>query len=75
MPYLTDKALQDFVETIKVNVANPGKFQLFTVTNKAKKLGGKKKERYHSITSKILWIMKRSQPDLETEVYFLCTIV
>ena len=34
-----------------------------------------KKGGYNSITAKMLWIMKRSRPDLETAVSFLCTRV
>ena len=66
-----DEALEAFVETLKVNVVNPATSQLFTVTSEAKDLDDEKKECYHLITSKILWIMKRSRPDLETAVYFL----
>ena len=48
--------------------------QLFTITSEAKELDDKK-ERYHSINAKILWIMKCSRPELETTVYFLRTRV
>ena len=34
-----------------------------------------KKEVFHSIVQKLLWIMKRGRPDLETSIAFLCTRV
>ena len=32
-------------------------------------------EKFHSITAKLLYIMKRTQPDIETAVTYLCTKV
>ena len=45
----------------------------FTITDESEELDDKKKERYHSITTNILWIMKQSRQVLDTLVYFLCT--
>ena len=70
-----DEAMEDFGETMKGNLVNPATSQLFTITSEAKDLDDEKKERYHSITAKMLWIMKRSRTDLETSLYFLCTRV
>ena len=63
-PHHVDEALEDFGETIKGKVVNPATSQLFTIASEAKELDDGKKEHYHSITAKILWIMKRSRPDL-----------
>lgn len=38
-------------------------------------LDKEKKETFHSIVAKLLWIMKRTRPDLETSITFLCTRV
>ena len=35
----------------------------------------KEKETFHSIVSKLLWIMKRARSDLETAISYLCTRV
>ena len=69
------KDIEDFDETPKGNLVNPATSQLFIITNEAKELDDGKKWRYQSITAKILWIVKRSRPYLETAVYFLCTRV
>ena len=37
-----------------------------------KPLSSEKKENCHSIVATLLWIMKRTKPDLETAVGFLC---
>ena len=39
------------------------------------KMSGKKRDGFHSIVVKLLWIMKRARPDLETAIGFLCTLV
>ena len=71
-PHPVNEAVEYFGETLKGNVVNPATSQLFAITSEAKELGDGKKERYHLITAKILWIMKRSRPYLDTAVYFLC---
>ena len=70
-PHHVDEALEDFVETLKGNVVNPETSKLFTITSESKELDDEKKEHYHFITAKILWVMKRSRPYLETAVSFL----
>ena len=74
-PHHVDEDIEDFGETLKRNLEKSTTLQLFTITSEAKELEDEKKERYHSITAKILWIMKRSRPNLETAVSFLCTRV
>ena len=74
-PYHVYEALEYFGATLKGNMLNPATSQFFTITNKEKGIDYEKKERYHSIISKIFWVVKRSRPDLETAVYFLCTRV
>ena len=70
-----DETLEAFGEALKGNVVNPATLQPFTITSEAKELDKEKKERYHSMTDKIFWIVKHSQPDLEIAVYFICTWV
>ena len=54
MPHHAYESLGDFGETLKGNVVNPATSQLFNITSEAKELDDEKKERYHSITAKIL---------------------
>ena len=68
-PHCINKVLEDLGKTLKENVVNLATSQLFTITNEAKELDEENKERYPSITTRILWIMKKSRPDLETAVY------
>ena len=72
-PHQVDEDIEDFGETLKGDVVNPATSQLFTITSEAKELDDEKKEFYYSVTAKILCIMKRSRPELETAVYFLFT--
>ena len=53
-PHHVDEALEAFGETPKENVVSLATSQLFTISSEAKELDDEKKERYHSITDKIL---------------------
>ena len=75
MSHHVDDALKYFGETLRRNVMNPATSQLFAIASESKELDDDEKERYHSISAKILWIMKHSYPDLETALSFLCTRV
>ena len=70
-PLHIDEAPEHFCETLKINVVNPVTSQLFAITSEAKELDDEKKDPYHSIMANLLWIVERSQPDLETAVSFL----
>ena len=61
----------------KVNetVTSPARPRLRDVNLESTRLCSAKQEAYHSIVAKLLWTMKRSRPDLETAVSFLCTRV
>jgi hypothetical protein len=56
-------------------VVNPAKSKLFTVSTELMPLGEPKADIFHSVTAIVLWLCKRSRPDLETAVSFLCTRV
>ena len=58
-------------DTIDENVATPAALFLFTVNSNAEQLNAKLSEAFHSITSKLGYIMKRGRPDIETSVSFL----
>ena len=38
-------------------------------------LDQERKEVFHSIVARLLWVMKRARPDLEITIVFLCTRV
>ena len=54
---------------------NPAKSKLFSIDHESPRLNDSKKETFHSVTAKVLWISQRSPPDLDTAVLFLCTRV
>ena len=45
------------------------------MNSEEKLLDESKKEFFHTITAKLLYIMKRARPDIELAVFFLCTRV
>ena len=69
------EAIEDFGEDVSQPVPSPALNNLRTVRERAKKLDEERGERFHSITAKLLWVMKRSRPDLEPAISFLSTRV
>ena len=67
------ECIEDFMDEIKVSAATPAAKWLFTVSENAKYLEKARKENYHSITMKLLWVSKRSRFDIQTALSFLCT--
>ena len=62
-------------EEVTETVTSPARHQLREINEKCTKLTGKRREGCYSIVQKLLWIMKRSRPDLETTIGFACTRV
>ena len=56
-------------------VTSPARARLRDVNPEGISLSKDKMDAFHSIVAKLLWIMKRARPDLETAVSFLCTRV
>ena len=56
-------------------VTSPARPKLRDVNENCAKLSEDKREAFHSIVAKLLWVMKRARPDLETAIGFLCTRV
>ena len=56
-------------------VSSPATKRLFEVSEEAKPLDNKKSELFHSIVAKLLYVCKRSRPNIEQVVSFLCTRV
>ena len=62
-------------DKVTEGVTSPATRQLREVNPKCEALSEEKKETFHSIVAKLLWIMKRARPDLETAISYLCTRV
>ena len=69
-----EEALEMFGEAITGTVSTPHTKRLFDVTP-AKELDSNRSEIFHSVVAKLLFIMKRSNPDIETAISFLMTRV
>ena len=71
--------LRDAIENVEVvidtNAATPSKHFLFDVREHAELLDKKLSENFHMVVAKLLYIMKRTRPDLEPTVTFLSTRV
>ena len=62
-------------DKVTEGVTSPATRRLREVNPKCEALSKEKKEAFHSIVAKLLWIMKRARPDLETAISYLCTRV
>lgn len=69
------EAIEDFGEDVSKVVSSPAARWLFTVNKKARKLSGKRLEKFCSIVAKLLWIILRGRPDCAPAISFLCTRV
>ena len=73
--YNVNESIEPFGEDMPIGVESPATSRLFDVTEGVEKLLEEKAATFHSMVAKLLWIMKRSRPDIETAIYFLCTQV
>jgi hypothetical protein len=73
MEYYTKKVVEE-AGSVALRSA-PGTKNTFVVNEESEKLSEKARERFHSITAKILYLAKRARPDVLTVVSFLCTRV
>ena len=69
------KIIADFSEEISGRVTSPATRDLYNTTIFSKALINEKKEEFHSVTQKLLYIAKRARIDIDTAVSFLCTRV
>jgi len=65
------EALDMFGEEVDMIVTSPAPRHLFDVDDRCEKLSAKNTDIFHSVTAKLLYIMKRSRPDIETDISFL----
>ena len=69
------EAIDVFGEDVSTPVKSIAPNDLFEIDETSKPLNDEKQDRFHSVVAKLLWVMKRGRPDLETSVSFLCTRV
>ena len=62
-------------EIMKGAMSSPAANHLFEVNPEAEKLGTVNAETYHHLVAKLLYLAKRSRPDVLLAVSFLCTRV
>ena len=62
------EALDMFGEEVDMRVTSPAPRHLFDVDDNCEKLSSRKADIFHSVTAKLLYIMKRSRPDIETAI-------
>ena len=67
----TIKVIEDLGVKIDSTVSTPANKSLFLVNEDSKELDEEMSEIFHSVTAKLLFIMKRARPDIETTVSFL----
>lgn len=72
--YIAD-TIEEFGEDVSKNVSSAAAKWLMSVNEDARKLNEERADKFHSMVAKLLWVMKRGRPDIETAVAFLCTRV
>ena len=65
------EAIELFGEELEGKVTSPAQHHLFQVNKDVEPLDKNKKEIFHSVTAKLLYLVKPARPDLETLVSFL----
>jgi len=62
---------EEYDNNIDPDTITPAAYYLFQVNDDAEELDKEKSEVFHSTTAKLLYIMQRARPDIETAVSFL----
>ena len=71
-----EESIKVFGEDVDDTVASPTNKNLFTTCDgESDELGKDRSEIFHSVTAKLLFIMKRARPDIETTISYLMTRV
>ena len=66
-----EEAFKMFGEDVSGIVSSPATRKLMVVDPTAEQLDERKSNTFHSVTAKLLFIIKRARPDCETTVSFL----
>ena len=65
------EAIEIFGEELEGKVTSPAQHHQFQVNKNAKPLDKNKKEIFHRVKAKLLYLVKRARTDIETLVSFL----
>jgi hypothetical protein len=65
------ETIEKFPENIEGSVSSPAAAHLFEINDQATKLEDERAQLFHTIVAKLLWICKRSRPDIHTAIAFL----
>lgn len=69
------EAIEDFDDEVTRTAATPARKTLFEIDERSEPLGSAKKENFHSVVAKLLYVSKRARLDIQMAVSFLCTRV
>ena len=69
------EAITAFGEDVTTSVTSAAKKNLFTVNEDDEPLDECKSDVFHIVTQKLLFVAKRSRPDIQPTLSFLCTRV
>ena len=64
-----------FGEDVSTPIKSIAPSNLMRIGENSKSLSENKKDRFHAVVAKLLWVMKRGRTDLATSKSFLCTQV
>ena len=70
-----EKIIEEFPENIVTTAKTPAGEHLFKADAQSPKLNNKKAEDFHTTIAKCLFLCKRSRPDIQVAVAYLCTRV
>ena len=70
-----EECMEIFGEDVSTLVTSPATKKFFEGREDAKQLSDKRRELFHLVVEKLLFIVKRSRPDLDTAVVFFITKV
>jgi hypothetical protein len=70
-----EEAIETFGEDVSTNVSSAAAKKLFEINPATEVLDTERADIFHSVVAKLLWVEKRSRPDIETAISFLCTRV
>ena len=69
------ETIEAFGEDVSTSVSSPAQKNLFTVGKADDLLGEDKAATFHSTTMKLLFVVKRARPDIQSSLSSLCTRV
>ena len=70
-----DDIIEKFEKMFEGEVSSPAQQHLFQLNDKTKQYDNRRSEIFHSVTAKLIYLMKKARPDLETLQSYLSTRV